>query len=311
MDRLQSLRAFQKVADEGGFAAAARALDTAPAAITRLVADLEEHLGTRLLQRTTRRVSLTDAGDALLKRSRHILQDVDEAFALTQSHTQELSGVLRVLAPPVLAVNIVAPLVAGFRAQYPKITIDLHVETAFELAVEDHDITLVGSTDQLGEQVVARHVASSEAVVCASASYIERHGSPQQPEDLAKHQCLRLRTPGVRLAAWRLMHPLEGDRTVEQAVTPAFLADHSDTLLRATLEGAGISSQPTEMIAEHLCSGALVRVLAPWITARLELYAALPSRKFMPARTRAFLDYLVVHIRQRIAQAQDIGRGER
>ncbi|MFC7408100.1 MULTISPECIES: LysR family transcriptional regulator [Hydrogenophaga] len=310
MDRLQSLRAFQKVVDEGGFAAAARALDMAPAGVTRLVADLEEHLGTRLLQRTTRRVSLTDAGDALLKRSRHILQDVDEAFAVTQSHTSELSGVLRVLAPPVLAVNIVAPLVAGFRAQYPRITIDLHVETAYELSVEDHDITLVGSTDQLGEQVVARHVASSEAVVCASASYIAQHGAPQTPEDLALHQCLRLRTPGARLAPWRLMHPLEGDRVVEQEVSPAFLADHTDTLLRATLEGAGISSQPIELIAEHLCNGDLVRVLSPWITARLELYAALPSRKFMPARSRAFLDHLVTQMRQRIALAQKLGCGE-
>ena len=304
MDRLQSLRAFQKVADEGGFAAAARAMDVSAAAVTRLVADLEDHLGTRLLQRTTRRVALTDAGEALLARSRHILQDVDDAFALTQSHTTELSGVLRVLAPPVLATNIVAPLVPSFRARYPQITLDLHVETALELPIEEHDITLVGSTEHLGEQVVARLVASSEAVVCASADYVARHGLPQTPHDLAQHACLRLRTPGARPAVWRLIHPHEGDRVVEQEVAPAFVADHTDTLLRATLAGAGISSQPLELIAEHLCRGELVRVLAPWITARLDLYAALPTRKFMPARTRVFLDHLIEQMRGRIASAQ-------
>jgi len=125
MDRLNSMRVFQRVVDEGGFAAAARALDMSPAVVTRLVADLEGHLGTRLLHRTTRRQSLTDAGEAYLERVRPLLQDLDEADALVSSRTRDLAGVLRVMAPPVLATHVLAPLVAGFHAQYPSVQLDI------------------------------------------------------------------------------------------------------------------------------------------------------------------------------------------
>ena len=129
MDRLLSMRVFERVVAEGGFAAAARALDLSPPVVTRLVADLEEHLGARLLQRTTRRLSLTEAGQHYLGRVRNILQDIEEADAVARAHTLELSGLLRVHAPPVLASYVVAPLLAGFRQRYPKIQVDIDVET--------------------------------------------------------------------------------------------------------------------------------------------------------------------------------------
>ena len=115
MDRLQSMRVFERVVSEGGFAAAARALDLSPAVVTRLVADLEEHLGTRLLHRTTRRLSLTEAGEAYVERVRAILQDIDEAHNLASAHTQDLAGVLRILAPPLLATHVLAPLLVVCR----------------------------------------------------------------------------------------------------------------------------------------------------------------------------------------------------
>ena len=127
MDRLLTMRVFQKVIDEGGFAAAARALDMSAAVVTRLVADLEDHLGTRLLHRSTRRLSLSLAGETYLARVRAILQDIDEADRLTSSQTHELAGVLRVLAPPVLATHVLAPLIAGFRQLYPKILLNIEV----------------------------------------------------------------------------------------------------------------------------------------------------------------------------------------
>lgn len=303
MDRLSSLRAFQKVIEEGGFAAAARALDLSPAVVTRLVADLEEHLGTRLLHRTTRRVSLTEAGEAYLERIRQVLIDLDEAGELVSSQTRELAGVLRVLAPPVLATHVLAPLVSGFRQTYPKIRLDVEVASHREPPIEAFDITLLGTSTGFDANVIARKVIASEAILLASPDYVRRRGMPQRPEDLARHDCLRLKPSVGRSRVWRLLNAADGDRPTEVEVDPVLWANHTDTLMHAALDGAGITATTLELAAPMLASGQLVRVLSPWITDRLNLYAALPSRKFMPRRTQVFLDYLVAQTRQRVDQA--------
>jgi DNA-binding transcriptional LysR family regulator len=306
MDRLQSMRVFQRVVDEGGFAAAARALDMSPAGVTRLVSDLEEHLGVRLLQRTTRRLSLTHAGEAYLAKIRHILNDIDEAHATAQADTQEISGVLRILAPPVLATHVLAPVVAEFRLRYPKVLLDVFVDSPAVPPIEDFDLTLMGADANFDANVVARPIISSQGVICAAPSYIQRHGVPNTPAELANHHCLRIKLPGNRPRLWQLIRPGGGagggDLTMDIAVEPAFLVNHSDTLLRATLDGAGISGQPLDLVASYLKSGQLTRILAPWITGRFTLYAALPSRKFMPARTRAFLELLTDQTRAAISE---------
>jgi len=303
MDRLTSIRAFQKVVDEGGFAAASRALSLSPAVVTRLVADLEDHLGVRLLHRTTRRVSLTEAGETYLERIRQVLQDLDEASSMVSSQTRELAGVLRVLSYPVLATHVVAPLVAGFRRAYPKITLDLEVTSHNQFPIEDFDITLLGANNTFDANVIARKVVSTEAILLASPRYIAERGVPRSPEELACHDCLRLRPSSGRSSRWRLLNADEGDRAVEVEVQPVVWANHTDTLIGATLDGAGITSTTLELAAPYLANGQLVRVLSPWITDRLNLYAALPSRKFIPQRTQAFLDYLVTQTRQRVSEA--------
>lgn len=294
------MRVFQQVVEEGGFAAAARKLDMTPAAVTRLVADLEKHLGVRLLQRTTRRLSLTPAGEVYLGRLRVILSDIDEADAMAQAHTREMSGTVRVLAQPVVAVHIIAPAIPAFQRQYPEVVLELDVHDVIDPNVEDYDLTIVNGAVPLQSSVVARTIIESHAVFCAAPEYLRRAGEPQAPEDLARHRCLRLRTPGMRLRAMTLVDPAT-DRTVQVEVPAVVSANHTDTLMRATIAGAGISSQPMDLIAPLLRSGELRRVLAPWITNRLSLVAALPSRKFMPARTRAFLDHLVEHTRASLA----------
>ncbi|WP_439520111.1 LysR family transcriptional regulator [Hydrogenophaga sp.] len=303
MDRLASMRAFQKVIDEGGFAAAARALDMSPAVVTRLVADLEEHLGTRLLHRTTRRVSLTEAGDAYLDRVRLILLELDEAHALVSSHTSELAGVLHLLAPPVLATHVLAPLVSGFRQAYPKILLDIDVESHREPPIEDYDITLMGASDSFDANVIARKVISTEAILLASPDYLKRRGVPHSPEELGQHDCLRLKPATGRSRSWRLLHALDVDRHIDIDVQPVLWANHNDTLMHAALDGAGITSSTVELAAPLLQNGDLVRVLNPWITGRLTMYAALPSRKFMPRRTQVFLDYLTEQTRMRVGSA--------
>ncbi len=303
MDRLHSMRAFQKVVDEGGFAAAARALDLSPAVVTRLVADLEDHLGTRLLHRTTRRVSLTEAGEVYLERVRQILLDLEEASALVSSQTQELAGVLRLLASPVLATHVLAPLVAGFRQAYPKIRLDIEVETHREPPVEDFDVTLIGADASFDGNVIARKVSSTEAVLLASPDYIARRGQPATPQELAQHDVLRLKPASGRSRTWRLLNTTEGDRALEVEVEPVLWANHTDTLMHAALDGAGITSTTVALAAPLLADGDLVRVLSPWITDRFVLYAALPSRKFVPRRTQVFLDYLTEQTRTRVDQA--------
>lgn len=303
MDRLASMRVFQKVIDEGGFAAAGRALDMSPAVVTRLVADLEDHLGTRLLHRTTRRVSLTDAGESYLDRVRVILQDLDEANDLVSSQTSELAGVLRLLAPPVLATHVLAPLVSGFRQAYPKILLDIDVESHREPPIQDYDITLMGAKASFDANVIARKVLSSVTVLLASPDYLRRKGTPTRPEDLEQHDCLRFKPPGGRTRAWRLLHETDEARFVDIEVQPVLWANHTDTLMHAALDGAGITATTIELAAPLIQNGDLVRVLNPWITDRLAMYAALPSRKFMPRRTGVFLDYLIEQTRTRVGSA--------
>lgn len=301
MDRLQSMKVFQQVVDEGGFAAAARKLDLTPAAVTRLVSDLEKHLGVRLLQRTTRRLALTPAGEAYLNRLRSILGDIEEANAVAQAHSREMSGTVRVLALPVVATHLIAPVIAGFQRLYPEVVLELHVQDFAAANVEDFDLAILNGLLPLPSTAIVRTIVESQAVFCAAPAYLERFGEPAAPEQLTSHRILRLRSPGTRLRALTLLDPTRDDRRLEIEVPVVVHANHTDTLLRATVDGAGISSQPLDLIAPFLKSGQLKRVLAPWITNRLSLVAALPSRKYMPARTRAFLDHLVEHTRQSVS----------
>lgn len=303
MDRLLSMRVFQKVIDEGGFAAAARALDMSPAVVTRLVADLEDHLGTRLLHRTTRRVSLSPAGENYLTRVRGILQDIDEAHSIASAQTSEPKGVLRVLTPPVLATFLLAPLIAEFRELHPKIRLHVEVDSHDELPIEDFDLTLLPTTDAFDADIVARKVSDTEAILVCSPEYIKRHGTPATPAELAQHELLRLRAQGMVQRLWRLRNS-HTDEVFDLVSEPSLWINHTETLLRATVDGAGITSVAVGLAAPFLARGELVRVLRPWITDRLSLYVALPSRKFMPERTRVFLEFFIDRIRDEHAEVQ-------
>ncbi|MFC5522745.1 LysR family transcriptional regulator [Polaromonas jejuensis] len=297
MDRLQSMRVFQQVVDDGSFAAAARKFDMSAAVVTRLVGDLEDHLGVRLLQRTTRRLALTDAGEAYLARVRHILNDIDEAHAAAQAHAQEMSGVIRILTPPVFATHVLAPLVAEFGRRYPKVVLDIHADSPLVPPIEDYDLTLLGAADTFDANIIARPIASSDGILCASPDYLREHGIPQQPEDLAQHRCLRIKLPANRHRSWRLINPEEQQRELEVQIEPALLVNNTVTLIRACVDSAGISNLPIDLVAKYLQNGDLQRVLSPWITGRNTLYAALPSRKFIPARTSVFLEFMTEHTR--------------
>lgn len=297
MDHLLCMRVFERVAYEGGFAAAGRAMDLSPPVVTRLIAELEAHLGTRLFQRTTRRVSLTEAGEAYLARVRRIVQDVEEADAIASAHTNELAGRLRLHAQPVLATYGIAPALSAFRQRYPGIVIDINVDVYRDPPIEDYDITLLGMAADFNGDIIARKIVEADVILVASQNYVSRRGIPATPHDLVQHDCLLLRRPDSTMRAWRMWRDESMDAAIEVEVEPVLSANHTDTLLRAALDGAGITSISADIVAPYLTRGELVRVLNPWKLGRLAMYAALPSRKFIPERSRVFLDHLVEHTR--------------
>ncbi len=294
MDRLLSMRVFQRVIDEGGFAAAARALDMSPAGVTRLVTDLEQHLGTRLMQRTTRKLLLTEAGEAYLLRVRSILGEVDDAEAAAAHSANELQGVLHVLSPPMFANHFLASQISKWVRSYPKVTIDLHVDPFPLSRVEEFDVTFVSINEGADANFVGRNIASAEWIVCASPSYLQRHGTPVQPANLARHQYLRFpwhATSGHTSRGLRLSK-LDGSQADVDIAIPVVLQSSSyDVLFSAALDGAGIAVLPKFPAENYLRTGALVHLLPEWIFGRFTVYAALPTRKLIPARTKAFLDF--------------------
>lgn len=293
------MRVFQQVVDEGGFAAAARRLDLSPAVVTRLVGDLEGALGVRLLNRTTRRLSLTQAGEAYLQRVRLILRDIDEAEAVAQAESRAISGTLRLCAMPVVATHLLAPAVAQFQQMHPGVVVDINVSASPESTMEEFDLTVLADAGMLAADLVVRPIVDTQRVLCASPEYLRREGTPREPADLAQHRWLHLSRPGARPGHLALIDSSQADHVVvEVDLRPVLMANDVDTLLRATAEGAGISIQSLEHVAPLLRGGQLVRVLSPWISQRLRIVAVLPSRQFLPARTRAFLEYLATAARE-------------
>lgn len=298
MDQLKAMRAFARVIDEGGFAAAARAMDIAPAVITRLVADLETHLGARLLNRTTRRIALTEVGEAFLERARRILGEVEEAEALASAATTDPRGHLRVLVPPALAVHQLAKHLPRFHKQYPLVTVELHSPGPVETMDDGYDLTLLHARHPLEGEFVARRLARTEVILCAAPEYLEKRGRPRHPNELQGHDTLL--PPISELQRGITFHTGEwgddepsGDSVTLIPKRPVLSTSHTDTMYAAALHGLGVAGLPSFMIEDALLEHALERVLPEWRLFSMTLWATMPTRKHMPARTRAFLDFLI------------------
>ncbi len=295
MDRLQSMRVFTQVIDAGGFAAAARALDMSPATVTRLVTDLEQHLGARLIQRTTRKLSLTEAGTAYLQRVRSIMHEIEDAEATASANTQELKGTLHVMATPAIATYVLAPSVARWRARHPKVAIELAIDITPERHVDEFDATFMVMEEGFNANVVARPLVATEWVLCAAPAFLQRVGMPTHPQDLqgqdfvryTQHHSATSATGRVRLQS------ASGDGSpVEVDMNPVLHAPSMDVLMRASADGVGYGVFSKLLAQRFLVDGSLVHVLPEWILGRFSIYVALPSRKLIPARTRAFLAFV-------------------
>ncbi|MDG0854845.1 LysR family transcriptional regulator [Roseateles puraquae] len=294
MDQLRAIKVFVRVIDEGSFAGAARALDLAPAVVTRLVAELEEHLGARLLNRTTRRLSLTEIGDAYLERARRILADVEEAAALAASATQEVRGLLRVLCPPAIAVHQLAKHLPKFHRDYPAVTLEITSPGPVSTVDDSYDLTIFLTREVPDGDFIARLLARSEFIMCASPEYLDRRGRPEHPRDLKQHDALL--PPTAALARGLTLQSGDGSEEITLPIVPsraALATTHMDTNYAAALHGLGVAGLPSFIVEDALLEQALERVMPQWRLFGTTIWAGMPTRKYVPARTRAFLDFLL------------------
>lgn len=298
MDLLKAMRAFVGVIDAGSFAAASRALDLAPAIVTRLIAQLEQHVGARLINRTTRRLALTEIGTVYLERVRHILASIEEAEALIGSETREPSGMLRIAAPATLLSHQLTRLLPEFRARYPKLALSINaLDKHVEMPDEGVDVTLLlAAGESLDGDFLARRLATAEIVFCAAPAYLDEHGRPEHPAELDEHELLVPNLPHVPRQV--RFDRIGGTGTVSDAVQArvrrvrAINTFHHETLYSAALSGMGIMASPSFVVEEAVVKGSLERVLGGWACMSYTLYAAVPSRKFLPSRSRVFIDFL-------------------
>jgi DNA-binding transcriptional LysR family regulator len=296
MDQFRAMRAFAKVVELGSFTKAASALDLAPAVITRQLADLEAHLKVRLLNRTTRSVTLTQAGERYLEHVQRILVDVEEAQTAASFETAEPEGTIRVLCTPGFATHQLAKHLPRFRERYPKLIIELTVQNFVTTADDNHDVSILSLLKPLATgSFVARILAQSEITLCASKTYLDKRGRPTHPSELHQHEMLLPFTPQGRNET--LFSPRDPNGSAKPYLSPpptmALATTHFDMLHHAAIQGMGIGALATFISHDALLRGDVEIVLPDWRIATLHIYAAMPSRKYIPARTRAFLDFLV------------------
>ena len=295
MDRFQEMRAFVAVVDSGSFVRAAEALAVSKTAVSRLVGDLEARLGTRLLHRTTRRLSLTPEGEVFHDRCRQLLDGVAEAEAELSAQAGEAIGQLRVNVPVSFGLLHLAPLWPAFMALHPKVTLEITLsDRIVDLVDEGYDVA-VRIARLPASSLVIRQLASSRLILCASPQYLSRHGAPAHPSELARHAVISyaLLAMGER---WEFEGP---DGPVGVGVVPRMRSNSGDTCCAAAVQHQGIVLQPSFLVAPHLASGALVELLPQYRSIELGVYAVYPSRKHLTTKVRALVDFLADAFRMR------------
>ncbi len=280
---------FAKVVEAGSFSAAARSLGQTRAAISKQIASLEGQVGAQLLNRTTRRMSLTEVGRAFYPHCARIAHEATEAEQLVASMQGAARGLLRISVPVTFGRRYVAPLVREFLDAYPEVELDLRLsDAAPDMIAESFDVALrIGTLRDT--TLTARRLAPSRRIVCASPEYFERRGLPKTPDDLREHNCL-LYTQLASPALWRF-------RGGSVRVSGNFSVDHGESLRRAVLDGLGIAYMPTFIVGPDVAAGRLRAVLSSLIQSRQFIYAVYPRSRNPTPKVRAWVDFLVDRFR--------------
>lgn len=289
MDRLAAMEAFVRVVEAGSFVAAAERLGSSTSSVSRLVAELEQHLGARLLHRTTRRLSLTESGQAYYERSVTLLAELAEAEAIAGQSAAQARGTVRLTCSYSMAEQRVAPAIAAFVERHPAVRFELVVsDRLVDLVEEGFDLAIrVGPVGS--DRLVARRLGSMRLVLCAAPSYLQRRPAPAQPADLGSHNALTY----AYSASPRLWRFTARDGTAHEVRVDGNLhANSGDALRAAAVGGLGVINEPDFLLEEPLRAGRLVRLLPDYAGGGGDIWAVYPSRRHLSLKVRLFVDHI-------------------
>lgn len=287
MDRLSSMHIFAKAVELGSFSAAGEELSISPQLVGKNIQVLEQHLGVRLLNRTTRRQSLTEIGKTFYDRVKIILTEVEIAESLVAETRAQPRGRLRINAPATFGINALAPKLSEYLELYPEVSVDLTLSNrTVDLIEEGYDAVFrVGELSDSG--LMARALAPYRLVLCAAPSYLDRHGLISHPEDLIRHECLGFSHSSLR-THWAFVGP---NGRIEVPVSGRLMIDSGEALLAAAVQGFGILLQPIELVREELESGQLRVILPEYQVPSRPLHILYPPDRRMTPKLRSFLDF--------------------
>lgn len=290
MDRAAQMTAFVRAVETGGFSAAAREMGLTPSALSKLVTRLEDRLGARLLQRTTRRLQLTAEGEIFYARARPILAALGEAEAEVAEAGASPRGLLRLYCGSTFGTHQLAPAIPRFQALHPEVEIDITIsDQPLPATQEGVDLAIrIGPLEE--SSLVARRICNLERVICAAPAYLERHGTPRTPDDLQQHNCLWI-TSLPALRRW----PFDTDDGIRVVhVAGNVVTNNAEAVLQLAMAGVGITRLTDVVVAEAIRSGALVPILADWHHVEpVPLFATYPSGRNLSPKVRAMVDFLV------------------
>ncbi|WP_165855539.1 LysR family transcriptional regulator [Marinobacter sp. JSM 1782161] len=307
MDILHNMRVFVQVAETGSYTGAAQVLDTTTASVSRAVSNLESHLQTRLLHRSTRRLALTEAGQRYLLRCQQILPIIEEAEAEASDAHARPRGVLRLHSMTGVGQHYAIRAINQYRQLYPDVSFELTLANRIpDMLEEGFEVAIVISKQLPSSSLISRSLGQTYSVLCASPEYLRARGEPRTPEDLRHHDCLRLASPVLPMDNWNLHGP-DGDMTVELGASP-LQVNVGDAIAEAAAGGLGIVALPLYSAMSMLRSGALVRVLPQYRLQTLNIHALYPSRQYLDAKVKTWLEFLQANLPQWVGEDEELVR---
>lgn len=294
MDKYLEMRTFVAVVDAGSFVGASDTMNMSKPAVSRYVNDLELRLNVRLLQRTTRKLSLTEEGEVFFHRCQDLLAGMDAAEAEISSRSGEASGVIKINAPMSFGIKHLAPLWGEFQAAHPKVRLDITLgDRQVDLVEEGYDMA-IRIARLPSSSLISRKLSSTRALLCASPEYLRRAGTPVHPSELANHRLISY-SLWAENDEWGFDGP---DGRVSVKATPVICANNGDTCRIAALNHQGLALQPNFLIADDIRSGALVEVMPEYCSIDFSIYVIYPSRKHLSPKVRAMVDFLIAAFRE-------------
>jgi len=293
VDSLGDIAVFVRVVSEGSFTRAADRLDLSRSVVSKYVTRLEERLGVRLLNRTTRRLSLTEAGQVFYERSRRGLQEFEDAEAEVSHLQEEPRGILRINSPMSFGICHVAPALPQFLKEYPGVSIDMNLDDRKLDVIEEGFDVSIRISDMPDSSLVARRLGPCRHVVVAAPSYLEENGTPKTPGDLSAHNVISYRYQ-ESVNNWHFID--RENRQVSVTVSGAMQMNNSLALREALLVGGGIMRTPTFIVGEDIRRGRLVRLLPDYQMLEPSIYLVFPERRHLSPKVRAFVDFMAARI---------------